>query len=157
VIRLLWAEGVPRAEINSRLSAQYGNNALPRRRANTRVCNGNIRHRRVKKSRTQSSVGKVMLTDSGIHKAQLWITMKRRRTRGSSVSIVSRYGLDDRTIEVRSSAEAKDFSSSLCAQTSSRAHPASCTMGTGGHFPGAKVRPRRDDDHSPSSAGVENE
>jgi hypothetical protein len=35
-------------------------------------------------------------------------------SRGSSVSIVSRYGLDDRAIEVRSSAEAKDFSSSLC-------------------------------------------
>jgi hypothetical protein len=29
---------------------------------------------------------------------------------GSSVSIVSGYGLDDRAIEVRSPAEAKDFS-----------------------------------------------
>jgi hypothetical protein len=44
---------------------------------------------------------------------------------GSSVSIVSGYGLDDRAIEFRSSAETKDFSSNLCA------HPASCTMGTG--------------------------
>jgi hypothetical protein len=30
---------------------------------------------------------------------------------------------------------AKDFSSSLCVQTGSGAHPTSCTMGTGGSFP----------------------
>jgi hypothetical protein len=59
-------------------------------------------------------------------------------TRGSSGSIVSGYELDDRAIEVRSPAEAKDFSSSLCVQPGSGAHPASCTMGTGGPFPGAK-------------------
>jgi hypothetical protein len=29
------------------------------------------------------------------------------------------------------------FSSSLCVQTGSGAHPGSCTMGTGGPFPGA--------------------
>jgi hypothetical protein len=51
---------------------------------------------------------------------------------------VSDYGLDDQAAEVRSPAEAKDFSSSLCAQTGSGAHPASCTMGTGGPFPGGK-------------------
>jgi hypothetical protein len=52
----------------------------------------------------------------------------------------------------------KDFSSSLCIQTGSGAHPASCTMGTGGPISGAKVRPGRDADHSPaSSAKVENE
>jgi hypothetical protein len=67
----------------------------------------------------------------------------------SWVSIVSGYGLDDRAIEVRSSPEVKDFSSSLCVQTSSGAHPASCTMGTGGPFPGGKARPGRDTDHSP--------
>jgi hypothetical protein len=66
-----------------------------------------------------------------------------------AVSIVSGYGLDDWAIEVRSLAEAKDFSSSLCIQTSSGAHPASCTMGTGGPFPWAKARPGRDIDHSP--------
>jgi hypothetical protein len=77
---------------------------------------------------------------------------------GSSVSIVSGYGLDDRAIEVRSPAEAKDFSSNLSVQTGSGAHPASCTMGTGGPFPGGKERPGRDADHSPpSSAEVENE
>jgi hypothetical protein len=58
------------------------------------------------------------------------------------------YGLDDRTIGVRSPAEAKGFSSNLCVQTSSRAHPAPCPMGTGGSFPGAKQRPGRDADHS---------
>jgi hypothetical protein len=77
---------------------------------------------------------------------------------GSSGSIVSGYGLDDRAIDVRSPAEAKDFSSDLCVQAGSEAHPASCTMGTGGPFPGGKARPGRDTDHSPpSSAEVENE
>jgi hypothetical protein len=51
----------------------------------------------------------------------------------------------------------KDFYSSLCVQTGSGAHPASCTMGTGGPFPGGKTRQGRDADHSPPpSAEVEN-
>jgi hypothetical protein len=80
------------------------------------------------------------------------------RSRGSSVSIVSDYGLGNRAIGVRSAAGAKDFSSSLCVQTGSGAHPASCTMGTGDPFPGGKARPGRDADHSPpSSAEVVNE
>jgi hypothetical protein len=80
------------------------------------------------------------------------------REQGSSVSIVSGYGPDDRAIEVRFPAEAKDFSCILCVQTGSEAHPASCTMGTGGPFPGGKARPGRDADHSLlSSAEVENE
>jgi hypothetical protein len=57
------------------------------------------------------------------------------KIRVSSGSIASDYGLDDRAIGVRSPAQAKDFSSSLCVQTGSGAHPASCTMGTGGPFP----------------------
>jgi hypothetical protein len=57
------------------------------------------------------------------------------REPGSSVSIVSGYGLDDWAIQVRSQAKAKVFSSSLCVQTGSGVHPASCTMGTGGPFP----------------------
>jgi hypothetical protein len=45
-----------------------------------------------------------------------------------------------------------------CVQTGSGAHPASCTMGTRGPFPGTKARPGRDADHSPpSSAEVVNE
>jgi hypothetical protein len=76
----------------------------------------------------------------------------KRGEPGSSVSIVSDYGLDDRAIEVRYPAEAKEF------QTGSGAHPDSCTMGTGGPFPGTKERPGRDTDHShPSSAEVEND
>jgi hypothetical protein len=71
---------------------------------------------------------------------------------------VSDYGLDDRAIGVRSPAGAKDFSSILCVQTGSGAHPASCAMGTGGPFPGGKARPGRDADRSPpSSAEVVNE
>jgi hypothetical protein len=53
-------------------------------------------------------------------------------------STVSGYGLDDRAIEVRSPAEAKNFSSNLCVQTGSGANLASCTMGTGSPFPGGK-------------------
>jgi hypothetical protein len=76
-------------------------------------------------------------------------------SRVSSVSIVSDYGLDNRAIGVRSPAGAKDFSSN---QTGSVAHPASCTMGTGGPLPGGKARPGRDADHSlPSIAEVVNE
>jgi hypothetical protein len=79
-------------------------------------------------------------------------------SRGSSGSIVSDYGLDDRAIGVRSPAGAEDFSSNLCDQTGSGAHPASCTTGTGGPFPGGKSaagawrRPL-----TPSSSEVENE
>jgi hypothetical protein len=65
---------------------------------------------------------------------------------------VSHYGLDDRAIGVRSLAEAKDFSSSLCVQTSSEAHPASCPMGTGGPFPGGREQPGRDAHHLPPSS-----
>jgi hypothetical protein len=86
------------------------------------------------------------------------LTPENFESRVSSGSIVSGYGLDDRAIGVRSLAEAKDFSCSLCVQTGSGAHPASCTMGIGGPFPGGKARPGRDADHSPpSSAEVENE
>jgi hypothetical protein len=60
------------------------------------------------------------------------------RSRVSSGSIVSDYGLDDRAIGVRSPGGAKDLSSSLSVQTGSGAHPASCTLGTGGPFPGGK-------------------
>jgi hypothetical protein len=85
-------------------------------------------------------------------------TIEEPRSRVSSGSIVSDYGLDDRVIGVRFPVGAKDFSSSLCVQTGSGAHPASCTMGTRGPFPGGKARQGRDADHSPpSSVEVENE
>jgi hypothetical protein len=79
-------------------------------------------------------------------------------SRGSSVSIVSDYVLDDRAIAVRSPAEARDFSSNLFVHTGSGAHPDSCTMGTWGPFPEGKARQGRDADHSPpSTTEVENE
>jgi hypothetical protein len=66
--------------------------------------------------------------------------VKLHKSRGSSVSIVNDYRLED-------------FSFSLCVQTGSGAHPDSCPMGTGG-----KARPGRDADHSPpSSAEVKHE
>jgi hypothetical protein len=73
-------------------------------------------------------------------------------SRGSSGSIVSDYELDNRAIEVRSPTGAEDFSSSLCVQTGSGAHPASYPIGTGGPFPRGKARPGRDADHSPPSS-----
>jgi hypothetical protein len=48
---------------------------------------------------------------------------------------MSDYGLDDRgSIPERGGG----FSSSLCVQTGSRAHPAPCPMGTGDLSPGVK-------------------
>jgi hypothetical protein len=58
----------------------------------------------------------------------------------------------DWTAGVTSPTEAEDFSSNLCFQTGSGAHPAPYTMGTGGSFPVGKARPGRDTDHSPSSS-----
>jgi hypothetical protein len=55
----------------------------------------------------------------------------------------------DWTTGVRSTAEAKDFSYSLCVETSSDSHPAPYLVGTGGPFPGGKARAGRDADHSP--------
>jgi hypothetical protein len=73
-------------------------------------------------------------------------------SRGSSVSIVSECGLDDRD-SIRS--RGKRFSSSLCVEPGSES---SCPMVTGVSFPGAKTRPECDADHSPpSSAEVKNE
>jgi hypothetical protein len=71
---------------------------------------------------------------------------------------VSGYRLDDRAIDVRSPAEAKGFFPVASVQTGSGANPASSTVVTGGPFPGAKVRPGRDANHSfPTCAEVENE
>jgi hypothetical protein len=74
-------------------------------------------------------------------------------SRGGSVSVVTDYGLDDwGSIPERSNV------SSLCVQTGSGAHPASCPVGTGGPFHRGKARPGRDTDHSPtSSAEIKNE
>jgi hypothetical protein len=78
-------------------------------------------------------------------------------SRGSSGSIVSVWLRTGRPEFVPRQRQGF-FSSSLCVQTGAGAHPASCTMGTGGPLPGGKARPGRDADHSsPSSAEVKNE
>jgi hypothetical protein len=87
----------------------------------------------------------------------LLITVRNCDEPGSSVSIVSDYGLYDWVIEVRSPAVAKGFSCSLCIQTGYGAHQASSTEGTGGSFPRDKPRPGRDSDHSPPSSDDLNE
>jgi hypothetical protein len=48
----------------------------------------------------------------------------------------------DLTTGVRSPTEAEDFSSNLCVQAGSGAHPASYTVGAGGSFHGGKARPQ---------------
>jgi hypothetical protein len=76
----------------------------------------------------------------------------------SSTLFYSVQWLDDGAIEVRFPAEAKDLSSSHCAQTGCGSHPDSSKMGTVGPFPGTKERPGRDPDHlPPSSAEVAND
>jgi hypothetical protein len=74
-----------------------------------------------------------------------------RRSRGSIISVVSAYWLDDRAIQIRSPVEAKYFSSNLSVQTGSGAHQASSSMGSGGPFPGEKARPLSEADRSPPS------
>jgi hypothetical protein len=56
--------------------------------------------------------------------------------RGTSIIIVSDYGLDNRAIGVRFPGEAEVISSSLCVQTGSGAHPTSYPLGTWGPFLG---------------------
>jgi hypothetical protein len=74
------------------------------------------------------------------------------RSRGSSVSIMSCYKRNDQAIEFQSRTEALDFSCNLLVQTGSEAHPASCTVGSGGPVPGGKAWLPRDADYSPLSS-----
>jgi hypothetical protein len=79
------------------------------------------------------------------------------RSRVSSGSIVSDYGLDDLAIGVRSPAGAKDFSSILCVQTGLGPTQPPVQRVPGVLSPGVKARPGRDADHlPPSSAEVVN-
>jgi hypothetical protein len=95
------------------------------------------------------TLGFIYTEDPGSKDILYSLVSALKASRGSSVSIVSGYGLDDRAIEVRSPAGAKGFSFSLCVHTGSGAHPASCPMGTGGPFTGGKALQGRDADHSP--------
>jgi hypothetical protein len=83
------------------------------------------------------------------------------RSYTSSVSRIAQYGvLSTDWTTGRSRFDHRQrreiFSSILCVQTGSGAHPASCTVGTGGSFPGGKARPGRDADHSPPSSAEDN-
>jgi hypothetical protein len=58
--------------------------------------------------------------------------------------------INDWTTGVQTPAKGKDFSSSLCIQTSSEPHPASLSSGYQRYLPsGGKVRPEHDADNSP--------
>jgi hypothetical protein len=72
----------------------------------------------------------LLLIQSLISEVRILLSYLLVEEPGSSVCIVSSYRLHDRATEVRSPAEEKGFSSILCVQTGSGAHPASCTMGT---------------------------
>ena len=66
---------------------------------------------------------------------------------GSSVGIVTDYGVDG----PRSNPGGDEIFRPC--RPALGPHPASCKMGTGS-FPGGKVRPGRDADHSPSSSAA---
>jgi hypothetical protein len=69
-------------------------------------------------------------------------------SRGSSDNIVSEYGLTTGRSGFDPRQSQKNFSSSLCVQTFSGAHPVSYPMGIRGPFPGDKERSGRKVDHS---------
>jgi hypothetical protein len=103
-----------------------------------------------------------IISHSSLNKFSSWYSfVKLRRVTNRTLSIYLGWSklaqsvqclTTDWTAGVRSPTEAEDFSSNLCIQTGSGAHPASCTVGTGGSFPGGKTRPGRDTDHSPPSS-----
>jgi hypothetical protein len=77
---------------------------------------------------------------------------------GSSVSIMPDYVLDDRTIEVRSPAEAKEFFPVAFVSRPALGSTQPPVQWVPGAFPLGKARPGRDADHSPlSSAEVVND
>jgi hypothetical protein len=94
-----------------------------------------------------------------IQEINIGVNILSQREPGSSVSVVSGYGLDKPgdlgSIPGRGE---RIFPLSSCVQTGSGAHLAPCTMGTRASSPRAKARPGLDADHPPSSsAEVENE
>jgi hypothetical protein len=74
------------------------------------------------------------------------------RSRGSSVSIVSDYGLDVRAMGMIHGRGKRIFPLVCVSRPAFGVHPASHPMGTGGPFPGGKARPGRGADHLPSSS-----
>jgi hypothetical protein len=105
--------------------------------------------------KAQTWVLPLVVVDCGSTSLMKMSAGTRIGSRGSLVSILADTGW---TTGVRSPTDAEYFSSRLCVHTGFVAHPASCSVGTGGPFPRGKARPGHDADHSPpSSAEVKNE
>jgi hypothetical protein len=74
------------------------------------------------------------------------------------IKLSARTGAAQSVLCLRVRFPGKQFSSSLCVQTSSEAHPASYPVGTGDSFPAGEARLRRDANcSSSSSTEVKNE
>jgi hypothetical protein len=114
------------------------------------------------KAGSESLILRIMPFSTAIHSTSFVndkIRHELMRDRGSSVSIVSGYGLDDRAIEVRFPDKDKRIFPlvSVCRPALGPTQPPVQWV-PGGPFPGAKAQPRRDADRSPpSSAEAENE
>jgi hypothetical protein len=79
VIRFLWSEGVPRAEIHRRLSAQYGDNALPWRSVYEWI--EKFQHVRTSvKDEKRAGRQSTSITDSNVEDARAMIMENRRVT-----------------------------------------------------------------------------
>jgi hypothetical protein len=62
--------------------------------------------------------------------------MMRKSLKFNNISVLTVHGMTTIDTNYLLISEARDFSSSLCVQTGSGAHPAFCPMGTGVHFRG---------------------
>jgi hypothetical protein len=88
----------------------------------------------------------------------IFVLCRSKRSRGSSGSIVSDYGLDDRAIGVRFPAGQRVFPLAFVSRSALGPTQPPVQYVPGVLSPGGKARPGRDADHSPpSSAEVVNE
>jgi len=79
VIRFLWSEGVPEAEIHRRLKAQYGGSALPRRSVYEWI--EKFQHGRTSlKDKERAGRPSTSITDSNVEDARAMILENRRVT-----------------------------------------------------------------------------
>jgi hypothetical protein len=85
-----------------------------------------------------------------------YLTYRQGKSRYSSVTLVTGYGMDGRGIGVKSPAGAREFSLLHSVQTGSGAHPASYPNGTWGSIPGVKRKGYEADHSPPPSAEVKN-
>jgi hypothetical protein len=90
-------------------------------------------------------------------KCYSYLTYRQEKSRDSSVTIVTGYGMGGLGIGVKSPAGVRDFSLLHSVQTASGVHPASYPKGTWGSIPGIKRKGREADHSPPPSAEVKNE